>query len=113
MSGGGWTMPTRLIRTTGGKQIPDPRSTHAWRVLAKKAAEQEPVCWLQLEGCTTRSTTGDHVIPVVDRPDLALVRSNVRGACAECNYKRGNLPIESLRLGSRSAAQPPALSVFD
>lgn len=106
-------MPTRLIRTADGRQIPDPRSTQAWRVLAKQVAREEPVCWLQFEGCTTRSTTGDHVIPVVDRPDLALVRSNVHGACAECNYKRGNLPIESLRLGSDQPARPGALSVFD
>lgn len=105
-------MPTRLITTADGRQIPDPRSTSAWRRLAKKVAREEPICWLRLEGCTTRSTTGDHVIPVTVRPDLALVRSNARGACSSCNYKRGNLPIDALRLGT-STERPGALSVFD
>lgn len=73
------------------------RSTQAWRRLAKQAASEEPLCWLQLPGCTGRSTTGDHVIPVSIRPDLALVRSNVRGACKPCNRKRGNLPIGVVR----------------
>lgn len=72
------------------------------------------MCWLQFEGCTRVSTTGDHVIPVVDRPDLALVRSNVHGACESCNYKRRNLPVTALRLGSDEPdSPPPALDIFD
>lgn len=106
-------MPSRLITTPDGRRIPDPRSTQAWRRLAKQVADEEPVCWLGFEGCTIRSTTGDHVIPVTVRPDLALVRSNVHGACSACNYKRGNLPIESLRLGSAENLRPPALDIFD
>lgn len=105
-------MATRLITCADGTQVPDPRATAAWKRLAKQAAREEPTCWLQLEGCTRVSTTGDHVIPVTVRPDLALVRSNVHGACSSCNYKRGNLPLESLRIGS-AVARPAALSVFD
>lgn len=105
-------MPTRLITTADGHQIPDPRSTQAWRKLAKQAAREEPTCWLQFEGvCTRRSTTGDHVIPVTERPDLALVRSNVRGACSPCNYARRNLPLTALRLGDDDGERP-ALSIF-
>lgn len=104
-------MPRRMITTPNGK-VPDPRSTRAWSQLAKQVAREEPVCWLQLEGCTRASTTGDHVIAVTERPDLALVRSNVRGACRSCNYKRGNLPVSALRLGDEAAARP-GLSVFD
>jgi hypothetical protein len=55
------------------------------------------VCWLQIPGvCTHRSTSGDHVIPIKYRPDLALTRSNIRGACGPCNRKRGDLTIEQL-----------------
>ena len=76
----------------------DPRSSHAWRQLSKRVANEEPVCWLQLPGiCTQRSTSGDHVIPVKYRPDLALVRSNIHGACGPCNRKRGELTMEQLR----------------
>ncbi|WP_067428322.1 HNH endonuclease [Nocardioides jensenii] len=105
-------MATRLITTPDGRRIPDPRSTQAWRKLAKRVAIEEPTCWLRFEGCTIRSTTGDHVIPVTVRPDLALVRSNVRGACPGCNYKRGNLPVDSLRLGGQMS-RPSALDIFD
>lgn len=106
-------MPTRLITCADGRRIPDPRSTAAWRRLAKQAASEEPVCWLQLEDCTRVSTTGDHIIPVTARPDLALVRANVHGACSSCNYKRGNLGLGSLRLGTASTLRAPALDIFD
>lgn len=105
-------MPSRFITTRDGRRIRDPRSTQAWRKLAKQVAREEPVCWLQFPGiCTGASTTGDHVIPVTVRPDLALNRSNVRGACGPCNDARRNTPVESLRLGDRE--RPAALSIFD
>ena len=88
----------------------DPRKTRAWRELRDRVVREEPVCWLQLEGCTRWSTTGDHILGVTEYPHLALVRSNVRGACAECNNKRGNLPVENLRRGSD---RPKALGIFD
>lgn len=104
-------MASRFITTADGRRIRDPRSTQAWRKLSKQVCREEPVCWLKLPGCTGASTQGDHVIPVVDRPDLALVRSNTHGACKSCNYKRGNLPIEALRL-DRGSDPPAALGVF-
>lgn len=89
----------------------DPRKTRAWRKLRDQVVLEEPICWLQLEGCTYWSTTGDHIIGVTERPDLALVRSNVRGACAPCNHKRGNLPISAL---ARPVEQrPQALDIFE
>src|SRR5438045_3470061 len=98
-------MPTRYV-TINGRRVIDPRSTRAWSVLSKRVAREEPVCWLRFPGvCTTASTTGDHVIPVTDRPDLAMVRSNVRGACAACNDRRRNTPVAALRLdGNQPAA---------
>lgn len=74
------------------------RSTAAWQRLAKQAIAEEPACWLRLPGCTGRSNTGDHVIPVCVRPDLALVRSNVRGACKSCNDLRRDTPVNQLHL---------------
>lgn len=106
-------MPTRYV-TINGHQVIDPRSTRAWRQLVTRVVAEEPHCWLQLEGCTGVSTTGDHVIPVVDRPDLALDRTNIRGACRPCNDKRGRLPIDELNLGSNTDAEPAAaLTIFD
>lgn len=102
-----------MITGSDGRRVPDPRGTNAWKLLAKQVVREEPVCWLQFEGCTRVSTTGDHVIPVVDRPDLALLRSNVRGACSSCNTARRNLPLSALRLGTQGAPAPPALGVFD
>ena len=96
------------------------RSTQAWKRLAKQVCTEEPVCWLRLAGCTTRSTTGDHVIPMAARPDLALIRSNVRGACSPCNNKRGHLPPDLAREMYGSATpttdqpnQPQALTFFE
>lgn len=103
-------MPTRYLTTRDGRTIPDPRGTQAWRRLAKQAAVEEPLCWLGLEGCAHLSTTGDHVVPVVEAPELALVRSNVRGACRPCNEKRGNLAVHELARGRDSS--PSALDIF-
>jgi len=64
------------------------RSQKPWRKLAAQVRAEEPMCWLRLPGCTIRSTTADHIIPAAIRPELALVRSNIRGACHSCNSKR-------------------------
>ena len=97
------------------------RSTRAWQRLAKQVITEEPICWLRLDGCTIRSTTGDHIIPAAARPDLALVRSNVRGACGHCNNKRGHLPAELARqmygtaqpTSHADTERPVALGIFD
>ena len=87
----------------------DPRQTRAWRKLRDHVVREEPLCWLGFpEICTEISTRADHVIPVEQRPDLAMVRSNLRGACDACNRARGTTPVASLNLKPRS----PALSVF-
>lgn len=89
----------------------DPRSTRAWRRLRDQVIREEPICRLQFPGiCTRISTTGDHIIPVEVRPDLALVRSNVRGTCWPCNHARGSMPDELIRF--TEADVPPALEIF-
>lgn len=102
-------MPARRIKVNGREQI-DPRHTRAWRKLRDQVVAEEPVCKLQFRGiCTGASTTADHIRTVTDRPDLALVRSNLRGACRPCNDARRNVPDESLQL---ARPQPAALSIF-
>lgn len=84
----------------------DARHSRAWRALVEVVVREEPRCWLVLAGCTSRSTTADHVIPYVERPDLGLVRSNLRGACDHCNKARGRRPVAP-------KSRPRALDIFD
>ena len=86
-----------------------PLKTEEWRRLSAQVRREEPICWLRFQGCTVLSTTADHVIPYRDRPDLALVRSNLRGACFSCNHRRGSTPVDALNL---QAHRPAALDVF-
>jgi 5-methylcytosine-specific restriction endonuclease McrA len=87
------------------------RNTYAWTKLRDQVVAEEPVCWLQFpEICTYVSTTADHVLSRKARPDLAMVRSNLRGACGPCNHARSTTPVGSLRLGD---VNPSALSIFD
>jgi 5-methylcytosine-specific restriction endonuclease McrA len=50
-------------------------------------------CILQLPGCTVVATTGDHVIPKSERPDLAFEVTNGRPACRPCNSRRQRRPL--------------------
>jgi len=76
--------------------------TRAWRKLRDQVVREEPLCRLRLVGCTNLSQTADHIITVHDRPDLAMVRGNLRGSCHHCNYKRNKhavvVPIASKAL---------------
>jgi 5-methylcytosine-specific restriction endonuclease McrA len=98
-------MPTRYV-TINGRRVIDPRQTRAWRRLRDQVIAEEPTCRLGFPRiCTTVSTTADHVIPVTERPDLALTRSNLRGSCAACNGARRTVPNEALILrGTKSKA---------
>lgn len=84
----------------------DVLSSHAWRKLSAQVIKEEPTCRIQLDGCTGVSETADHIIPRSIRPDLALVRTNVQGACRWCNEHRGNRDLNSV------VAQP-ALEFFN
>lgn len=80
-----------------------------WRDLALRTRREEPICRINLPGCTRFSTTADHIIPVSLRPDLAFDRSNTAGACRSCNYRRGNIPWNQLpQLREAIATQQPA-----
>lgn len=74
----------------------DPRHTRAWRKLRDRVVREEPTCRLQHPGvCTYWSQTADHIIPVSVRPDLAMDRGNLRGACQACNWDRGATPDQA------------------
>lgn len=84
-----------------------------WRHLRTQVIREEPTCRLQLEGCTTITTTADHIIPRSQRPELTLVRSNCRGACESCNLRRGNRDLDKMRADeARKTGPPPALGFF-
>lgn len=88
----------------------DVRSTRAWRKLRDKVIEEEPECQLRFPDCCTKiSTRADHILTVKKRPDLALERSNLRGACDPCNRLRGQMPDELLM---PSVQRPRALDIF-
>ena len=89
----GVVMGTRRVVINGRVQI-DPRSTWAWRRLRDQVVREEPRCWLRLDVCTGASQTADHLVPVIQRPDLALERRNLRGACHACNMKRKAKPLD-------------------
>lgn len=76
---------------------PDPRETRAWRKLRDQVVREEPICQLQLPGCTTISTTADHIETVKDRPDLAMERANHQGACRPCNQRRNDKKMSELK----------------
>ena len=88
-------------------------STRKWRILQAQVIREEPYCRLGLPGCTTTSTTADHIIPLSMRPDLRYVRSNLQGACRSCNLKRGNTPMSAVRdMYPVEDRQPQALGFF-
>ena len=61
--------------------------TAAWRRLAAEVTAGETRChWCLMP---TRKLVADHVVPLEQRPDLALARSNLVAACVGCNTKRG------------------------
>lgn len=62
-------------------------STTAWRKLAAEVRASATRCTWCLK--PTRRLVADHVLPLDQRPDLALDRSNLVPACVPCNTRRG------------------------
>ncbi len=68
-----------------------------WIRLRDQVVREEPLCRLRLPGCTVRSTTADHIVPRSRRPDLEMVRTNLRGSCRSCNLRRGTGSPDRMR----------------
>jgi len=50
---------------------------------------EEPMCRFCAErGDATPAREVDHIIPIADRPDLRLTRSNLRSLCRPCHSRR-------------------------
>lgn len=60
-------------------------SSSAWQKLRAEVVSVGRCHWC---GATSVRLVGDHVIPAIDRPDLALERDNVVPSCYSCNNKR-------------------------
>jgi 5-methylcytosine-specific restriction endonuclease McrA len=62
-------------------------ATAAWKRLSAEVRASANRCHWCLK--PTRRLVADHVIPLDQRPDLALERSNLVAACVPCNTRRG------------------------
>lgn len=70
-------------------------STRRWRTVRARILRRDPVCLLQLPGCTTIATTADHIIPVAKGGELYDM-ANLRGACRDCNRNKSDRLDEEL-----------------
>lgn len=60
-----------------------------WRRFRLAVLAEDPLCRFCLErGQYTPAEHVDHIIPLRERPDLRLVRTNCRGLCQTCHNRR-------------------------
>ncbi|HWX48139.1 MAG TPA: HNH endonuclease signature motif containing protein [Roseomonas sp.] len=60
-----------------------------WRRLRDVVLAEEPLCRFCLElGRLTPAREVDHIEPIARRPDLRLVRTNLRPLCTPCHSRR-------------------------
>src|SRR2546428_3253129 len=86
--------------TQVGPHITPCTEPRAWRNLSaevRASAERCFWCGIPLDG---QRSIADHVIPVKQRPDLALDRENVRASCIGRSPCRGPRDRKSTRLNS-------------
>jgi 5-methylcytosine-specific restriction endonuclease McrA len=64
-------------------------STSAWKRLSAEVRASATRCRWCLRPLPLRRRVADHVIPLAERPDLALDRANLAVSCTACNVRRG------------------------
>jgi 5-methylcytosine-specific restriction endonuclease McrA len=96
MGATGWR---RYMRDHPGRSATYRTSTYQQN--RKLAIAREPTCHWRLPGCTGKSTTADHVVPV-SRGGTSEP-SNLIGACRHCNELRGG--AEGRATAKRRAAR--------
>lgn len=62
----------------------------AHRRLREAVLAEQPYCQLRIVCRGAMATDLDHIIPISERPDLRLERSNVQSSCGPCNTAKRN-----------------------
>lgn len=63
--------------------------TERWQRLRRQVLREQPLC--ATEGCGQPSEVVDHVIPLVERIELAFERVNLQGLCADHHNSKTRL----------------------
>lgn len=82
---------TRCSTCTPAETGRDKTSAHwnnaRWKNLSRRLRQQSPFCEL----CSSTSNLQvDHILPIVDYPELTYVAENLRVLCRTCNGRRGS-----------------------
>lgn len=64
-------------------------ATAAWRNLSAEVRASASRCRWCLRPLAIGERVADHIVPLADRPDLALSRDNLAVSCRGCNTRRG------------------------
>lgn len=64
----------------------------AWHELARAVVAAADACHWCHTSAAVAKLTADHVVRVIDRPDLALEPDNVVAACRSCQERRKHRP---------------------
>jgi 5-methylcytosine-specific restriction endonuclease McrA len=59
----------------------------AWRAIRLEVLGRDG--W-RCQLCGRQASAVDHIVPLAERPDLRLERSNLRAICTPCNTNREN-----------------------
>jgi 5-methylcytosine-specific restriction enzyme A len=77
-----------------------------WKARRAAVLKRDPLCQLNLKGCTIRSTQADHIIPVAEG-GTHEVETNLQGVCKPCHDEKAKAEAARGRARWR-AAQPTA-----
>jgi 5-methylcytosine-specific restriction protein A len=78
-------------RQTGQREAMRFRSSAAWQKARASVLNEAPVCpdpYGLHVGRIVLASEVDHVIPLTQRPDLALARTNLQGLCTRCHRRK-------------------------